>query len=152
MINKRYDTTSALLRYIAGVFALVAFVLLFGKILYNDNGVYLNFADLFFNGSGALNIPHVYGFVAQILIIVAGIFGVLIPILGVFVDNEKVCSFIAAAVLVISGAVILCSGVLYAAIENTTTNSFHLYGTAIAAGSLAVIAGAFNVWAAFIKD
>lgn len=152
-MTKRYDTTSALVRYIAGVFSLVAFVLLFGNILKTDSGATpLKFADVFFGANGA-NGPHVYGFVAQILILLAGVFGVLIPIIGAFADKEKMFSFIVGIVLIVCAAVIVCIKFLYPAIEGVTTSGlYHLCGTAIASAALAGVAGALNIWAAFIKD
>lgn len=152
-MNKRYDTTSALLRYIAGVFSLVAFVLLFGTIIYTNSGLHLKFADVFFNYNDSLTIAHVYGFVAQVLILLAGIFGVLIPIVGPFVENEKKCSYIGGGILVAAGAVVILLRVFFPLFEQVTNfGNYHLYGTAIAAGSLAIIAGGFNIWAAFVKE
>ena len=150
-MTKRYDTTSALVRYIAGVFSLVAFVLLFGKIIYTDIST-LKFADVFFGANGVSK-PHVYGFVAQIIILLAGVFGVLIPIIGGLTENEKRWSFIDGAILIVCGIVIIAMKFLYPAIEEVTEPSnYHLYGTAIAAAALAIVAGGFNIWAAFIKE
>lgn len=151
-MTKRYDTTSALVRYIAGVFSLVAFVLLFGTIIYTNGGIDLNFKDVFF-ANGGVEHAHVYGFIAQILILLAGLFGVLIPIFGVLTQNEKKLSFITGAILIVCALVIVSIKFLYPAIEGATeANNYHLYGTAIAAASLAFVAGAFNIWAAFIKE
>ena len=152
-MNKRYDTTSALVRYIAGVFSLVAFIMLFGTILYTDyNGSHLKFAEVFFGVNGIMQ-PHVYGFVAQVLILLAGVFGVLIPIIGVFTDNEKKLSFVTGGVLILAGILIILLRVLVPVIEDAISfNMFHLYGTTIAAATLAIFAGGMNIWAAFIKE
>ena len=151
-MNKRYDTTSALVRYIAGVFSLVAFIMLFGTILYTNGGQHLKFADVFF-GANDVNAPHVYGFVAQVLILLGGVFGILIPIIGVFTEKEKTLSFVTGAVLIVSAILIVSLRILYPVIEGATElGNYHLYGTAIAAAALAGIAGCFNIWAAFIKD
>lgn len=151
-MNKRYDTTSALVRYIAGVFSLVAFVMLFGTILYTKYDQPLKFAEVFF-GSNDVMSPHFYGFIAQVLILLGGVFGVLIPIIGVFTENEKTLSFVDGAVLIIAGILLVLLRVLVPVIEGATDfNMYHLYGTTIAAASLAVIAGGFNIWAAFIKE
>ena len=152
-MNKRYDTTSALVRYIAGVFSLVAFVLLFGTIIYTDGGSQLKFADVFFNVNNSHSVAHVYGFIAQVLILVAGVFGVLTPVVGAFVDNEKKMSFIVGGVLILAGVVIALIRVLYPALESVTVfSNYHLYGTTIAASALAILAGGFNIWASFIKE
>ena len=151
-MNKRYDTTSALVRYIAGVFSLVAFIMLFGTIIYTNSGINLKFAEVFF-GTNDINAPHVYGFIGQVLILLGGIFGVLIPIFGVFTDKEKVLSFITGGVMILGALLIVSIRVLYPVIEGATEfGNYHLYGTAIAAASLGAIAGIFNIWAAFIKE
>lgn len=151
-MNKRYDTTSALVRYIAGVFSLVAFIMLFGTILYTDyNGGHIHFAEVFF-GTNGLH-AHVYGFIGQLLIILAGVFGVLIPIIGVFVDNEKKLSFITGGVLILGGILVILLRVFVPVIEESLSfNTYHLYGTTIAAATLAILAGGMNIWAAFIKE
>ena len=153
-MNKRYDTTSALVRYIAGVFSLVAFVMLFGTILYTNGGTPLKFAEVFFGTeTGGLTHAHPYGFIAQILILLGGLFGVLIPIIGVLTENEKTLSFVDGAILIIAGILLVLLRVLVPVIEGATEfNMYHLYGTTIAAASLAVLAGGFNIWAAFIKE
>lgn len=151
-MNKRYESTSALLRYVAALFSLVAFVMLFGKILYTNNGIVLRFREVFFNHSGIFSCAHVYGFIFQLLILLGGAFGVLIPIFNVFVSDEKKYSCIAGGVLVISGIFILLLKVMFAGIEGASDfNVYHLYGTTIAAGCLAIGAGLLNVAAAFIK-
>ncbi len=152
-MNKRYDTTSALVRYIAGVFSLVAFIMLFGTILYTDyGGNHLKFAEVFFGANDIMQ-PHVYGFVAQVLILLAGVFGVLIPIIGVFTDNEKKLSFVTGGVLILAGILVIMLRVLVPVIEDAISfNMFHLYGTTIAAATLAILAGGMNIWAAFIKE
>lgn len=152
-MNKRYDTTSALVRYIAGVLSLVAFFLLFGNILKTENSTNpLKFADVFFGANGA-NGAHFYGFIAQILILLAGVFGVLIPIVGALTENEKRWSLIDGIVLIACGIVIICIKFLYPAIEGvTTSNLYHLCGAAIAAAVLAIVAGLCNIWAASIKE
>ncbi len=152
-MNKRYDTTSALVRYIAGVFSLVAFIMLFGTILYPDTlGSHLKFAEVFFGANDVLH-AHVYGFIGQILILVGGIFGVLIPIIGALADNEKKLSFVTGGVLILAGILVIMLRVLVPVIEGSTEfNMYHLYGTTIAAASLAIIAGGLNIWAAFIKE
>ena len=154
-MNKRYDTTSALVRYIAGVFSLVAFIMLFGTILYTNGGGSLKFAEVFFNANKVMpsNVPHVYGFIGQVLILLGGIFGVLIPIIGVLTDNEKKLSFITGGVLIIGAILIVLLRILVPVIEQSTNfNMYHLYGTTIAAAVLGFLAGAANIWAAFIKD
>ena len=151
-MNKRYDTTSALIRYIAGVFSIVAFVMLFGTILYTNGGQHLRFAEVFF-GTNDVNAPHVYGFVGQLLILLGGLFGVLMPIFGGLVEKEKPLSFVTGAVLIVAAILVVSLRILYPVIEGATElGNYHLYGTTIAAASLAVVAGAFNIWAAFIKD
>ena len=151
-MNKRYDTTSALVRYIAGVFSLVAFIMLFGTILYTNGGQNLKFAEVFF-GSNDVNSPHVYGFIGQVLILLGGVFGVLIPIIGVFTEKEKMLSFVTGAVLIVAAILVVSVRFLYPVIEGATEfSNYHLYGTAIAAASLGAIAGGFNIWAAFIKE
>ena len=151
-MNKRYDTTSALVRYIAGVFSLVAFIMLFGTILYTNGNQNLKFAEVFF-GTNGVNEPHVYGFIGQVLILLGGIFGVLIPIIGVFTEKEKMLSFVTGGVLIVAAILVVSVRFLYPVIEGVTEfNNYHLYGTAIAAASLGAIAGGFNIWAAFIKD
>ena len=153
-MNKRYDTTSALVRYIAGVFSLVAFVMLFGTILYTNNGGHLKFAEVFFGTeTGGLNNAHVYGFIAQVLVILGGVFGVLIPIFGVFTEHEKTLSFVDGAVLIVAGILLVLLRVLVPVIEGATDfNMYHLYGTTIAAAALAIVAGGFNIWAACSKE
>lgn len=153
-MNKRYDTTSALVRYIAGVFSLVAFVMLFGTILYTNGGQHLKFAEVFFGTeSGGLNNAHVYGFIAQVLILLGGAFGVLIPIFGVFTDNEKVLSFVDGAVLIVAAILLVLLRVFVPVFQGATDfNMYHLYGTTIAAATLAALAGGANIWAAFIKE
>jgi len=152
---KRYESVSALIRYIAAVLALVAFIFLFGKIFYTDGNVYLRFRDVFFNYNENQNIPHVYGFIAQLFILFGGAFGVLIPIINVFVSEEKKYSFICGGVLIFCGVLIVLLRVLFPAFEGASPDYFgyiHLYGTTIAAACLAVIAGGLNIWAAFIKE
>lgn len=153
-MNKRYDTTSALVRYIAGVFSLVAFIMLFGTILYTNGGNPLNFAEVFFGAeTGGLEHAHVYGFIAQVLILIGGVFGVLIPIIGALTDNEKKLSFVSGGILIVAGILLVMLRVLVPVIEASTEfNMYHLYGTTIAAASLAIIAGGMNIWAAFIKE
>lgn len=151
MMTKRYDTTSALVRYIAGVITLVAFFLLFGTIIKTDSGLTYKFAEVFFgtNGSAA----HVYGFIAQLGILLAGVFGVLIPIIGALTEKEKMFSYIVGGVLVVCAIILVLMKVLYPAIEEVTLPSnYHLAGNPIAAAVLAFVAGGLNVWAAFIKD
>ncbi|MCQ2086861.1 MAG: hypothetical protein MJZ37_02130 [Bacilli bacterium] len=153
MMTKRYDTTSALVRYIAGVITLVAFFLLFGTIIKTD-GVSkqgLKFAEVFFGTNGSK--AHVYGFIAQVFVLLAGVFGVLIPIVGIFTEKEKMFSYIAGGVLVFAGIIIFLIKVLYPAIEGATDSSmYHLSGSTIASGVLAIVAGGLNVGAAFIKE
>ena len=151
-MNKRYDTTSALVRYIAGVFSLVAFVMLFGTILYSNSGLHYNFAETFFGKNDILQ-PHVYGFIGQLLILFGGVFGVLIPIFGVFTEKEKTLSFVTGGILIVAALLIASLRIFVPIIEGSTEfNQFHIYGTAIAAASLSLVAGAFNIWAAFIKE
>lgn len=153
-MNKRYESVSALLRYVGAVFALVAFIFLFGKILYTNNGNVIYFKDVFFNDYECQNIPHVYGFVAQVFILLGGVFGVLIPIIGALVREEKKYSFISGGVLIACGVIIVLLRVLFPAIEGSADafGQFHLYGTTIAAACLAVMAGGLNIAAAFIKE
>lgn len=154
-MTKRYESVSALVRYISAVLALVAFIFLFGKIFYTNNGSYLRFRDVFFNYNENQNIPHVYGFIAQLFILFGGAFGVLIPVLDVFQRDEKKFSFIGGGVLILCGVIVVLLRVLYPAFEGGSPDRFgfiHLYGTTIAAACLAVIAGGLNIWAAFIKE
>jgi len=156
MNKKRFESSSAVLRYIAALFSVVAFAFLFGTILYNENGSGdLRFADLFFNYFEYLNIPHVYGFVAQVFTLLAGVYGVLVIAIEPLYENQKKHGLTAGIVLVICGAIILFSKLSYCAIEvrpvSNWTN-YHLYGTTIAAGSLAVLAGGLNIWASYVKD
>jgi hypothetical protein len=151
-MNKRYDTTSALVRYIAGVFSIVAFILLFGTILYTNGGQHLKFAEVFF-GTNDVNAPHVYGFVGQVLILLGGLFGILIPIFSGLVEKEKPLSFVTGAVLIVAAILVVSLRVLYPVIEGATEfSNYHLYGTTIAAAVLGFCAGVFNIWAAFIKE
>ena len=78
MNSKRFESSSAVLRYFAAVLAIVAFALMFGVILYHESGSTIKFGELYFNIFGNLNGPHVYGFLAQLFTLLAGAFGVLI--------------------------------------------------------------------------
>ncbi len=151
-MNKRYDTTSALVRYIAGVFSLVAFIMLFGTILYTNGGNSLKFAEVFFGANGIMS-AHVYGFIGQVLILLGGIFGVLIPIIGILTDNEKKLSFVTGGILIVAAILVVLLRVLVPAIEKPTDfNMYHLHGTTITAAVLGFAAGVANIWAAFIKE
>lgn len=151
-MTKRYDTTSALVRYIAGVLSLVGFFLLFGTIINSDFGQKLRFAEVFFGTNGAVK-PHVYGFIAQLLVLGAGVFGVLIPIVGVFTSKEKMFSYIVCGVSAFAALILVLMKVLFPAIQGATEfGQYHLSGNVIAAAVLAVVSGGLNVWAAFIKE
>ena len=151
-MTKRYDTTSALVRYIAGVLSLVGFFLLFGTIITTDLGLKLRFAEVFFGTNAAVK-AHVYGFIAQLLVLGAGVFGVLIPIIGIFTSKEKMYSYIVCGVSAFAALILFLMKVLFPAIQGATEFSYyHLSGNVIAAGILALVSGGLNVWAAFIKD
>ena len=153
MNSKRFESSSAVLRYFAAVFAVVAFGLMFGTILYNESGSSIKFAELYFNAYESLNIPHVYGFIAQVLTLLAGVFGVLIIVFEQLYENGKKLGIITGGVLVLCGVIFLLSKVLYCAIEvSTNATVYHLYGTTIAAGCLAILAGGMNIWGSLLKE
>lgn len=153
MNGKRYGTSAALLRYLAAIFAIIAFAFLFGKILYTERGGIIRFADIYFNKQGYNNVAHVYDFIFQLLIVIAGIFGVCIVFIDPLADNQRMLSLITGGVLVVCGIFVLLIKVMYCGIDRVTEPSnYHLYGTTIAAGILAILAGGCNVLASFVKE
>lgn len=155
MNSKRFESSSAVLRYFAGVLAIVAFALIFGTVLYSS-GHDIQYGELFFNTLEYNNGPHFYGFIAQLLTLFAGVFGVLIIVIEPLYENSKTNGLIAGGVLALCGIIILLLKVFYCASECAMPeawSSFHLHGTTIAAGILAIVAGGMNICASlFVKD
>ena len=154
MEQNKYVTLHSFLRFGAALIALVVFIsMFFGKQIVHSEfeDAYFNWIEVFFGGTYSK--PEVVGFIGYLFVIIGGLAGLAFVFIDEILGKDlvKKLSFVAGGVILLGGAMILLTGVLFRAINEAPT-AYHLHAAPIVFGILACVAGAMNVAAPILED
>ena len=156
MEQNKYVTLHSFLRMGAALLAIVIFVSMFiaKQIVHSDNShLFFEWNETFFGGD--VNKPAVLGFIGYLFVIIGGLAGLAFVFIDEIIgkDLTKKLSFVAGAMMVAGGAMILLNGVVFRAVNDAPgINNFHLAAGPIVFGILAIVGGAANVAAPILED
>ena len=156
MEQNKYVTLHSFLRFGAALIALVVFIsMFFGKQIVHSEfeDAYFNWIEVFFGGTYSK--PEVVGFIGYLFVIIGGLAGLAFVFIDEIIgkDLTKKLSFVAGAMMVAGGAMILLNGVVFRAVNDAPgINNFHLAAGPIVFGILAIVGGAANVAAPILED
>ena len=158
MEQNKYLKPHSLIRMFAALIALVVFISLFvGKqIVHSDfEDVYYVWTEVFFGGDYCK--PTVVGFIGYLFVFIGGLAGLAFVFIDEMIgeDLTKKLAFVAGALMVLGGIMILMTGVLFRTInkpKHGDLNAFRLAAGPIVFGILGIVAGCGNVAAPILED
>ena len=156
MGQNKYVTVHSFLRMGAALIAIVVFVSMFiaQQIVHSENSnLFFNWNETFFGGDWSK--PAFLGFIGYIFVILGGLAGLAFVFIDEIIgkDLTKILSYVAGAVMVVGGAMILLNGVVFRAVNDAPgMKYYHLAAGPIVFGILSIVAGLANAAAPVLED
>ena len=158
MENNKYVKLHSLLRMLAALLAIIAFVsMFFAKQIIdstNENN-FCNWTEVYFGDAPTWK-PTVFGFIGYVFIFLGGLAGLAFVFVDEMIgqDLTKKLSFVAGGLMLLGALFIFLTGVFFRAFnsDGAGIKKFHLAAAPIVFGILGAVAGACNVAAPILED
>ncbi|HHT66961.1 MAG TPA: hypothetical protein GX010_01860 [Erysipelotrichaceae bacterium] len=157
MENNKYVKLHSVLRMVAALIAIIAFISMFltKQIVHSSfENAFLMWDEAFF-GDAAINTKGtVVGFIGYLFILIGGLAGLAFVFIDELIgkDLTKTLSFVAGGLMILGAIMTLLTGVLFRALNDVVNNAYHLAVGPIVFAVLSIIAGLANVASPILEE
>lgn len=159
MGNNKYVKLHSLLRMVAALIAIIAFISMFiaKQIVHSSfENIFYSWNEAFFGDAASNTNGTIVGFIGYLFIIIGGLAGLAFVFIDELIgeDLTKKLSFVAGGLLIVGAAMTLLTGILFRAFNNDLVdpNAFRLAAGPIVFGALAIVAGLANIASPILED